>query len=116
MTRGKLHWWRANGELGTSEVAYARSFWLRLRGLLGRPALATGEGILIAPCNAIHTLFMGFTIDVVFVGADHRVMALFEGVPPWRYRQCLKARYVVELAAGEIDRLGLEEGDKCQWQ
>lgn len=116
MTRGRLHWWRDQRALGSTEAGFARSFWLRLRGLLGRPALEPGQGLLITPCSAIHTLFMGFTIDVVFVGADHRVLALFAAVPPWRYRQCLRAHYVVELAAGEIDRLGLEVGDKCQWQ
>lgn len=97
-------------------AGFARSFALRLRGLLGRPPLVSGEGLLIAPCNAIHTVFMSYSIDVVFISAQHRVLALRVGVPPWRARQCLRAHYVVELAAGEINRLGLEVGDLCQWQ
>lgn len=116
MIRKKLHWWGKEKPLGVSDVGLARSFWLRLRGLLGRPALVSGQGILIQPCNAIHTWFMGFAIDVVFVSRDDEVLALFSHVPPWRYRQCLKARYVVELAAGDIERLELTVGDRCQWR
>lgn len=116
MKRGELHWKRGDKPLGKTVTGFARSFALRLRGLLGRPPLAPGEGLLIEPCNAVHTFFMGYSIDVVFISAQHKVLALRSEVMPWRARQCLRAHYVVELAAGEINRLGLEVGDLCQWQ
>ncbi|HEY7885816.1 MAG TPA: DUF192 domain-containing protein [Cellvibrionaceae bacterium] len=109
-----IQWQRQGRELGRSTAGVARSFWLRLRGLLGRPALAPGDGLLIEPCNAIHTAFMGYNIDVVFVSPAHKILALAADVAPWRMRTCFSARYVVELAAGDIDRLQLTVGDICQ--
>ncbi len=84
----------------------------RLRGLLGRRGLAPGEGVLLRPAGSIHTFFMRFAIDVVFLDSDLRVVATRSAVEPWKTARAKGAKSVVELAAGECDRLGLAPGDR----
>jgi uncharacterized protein len=85
---------------------------LRLRGLLGRKGLAGGEGLLLKPAPAIHTCFMRFPIDAVFLDGELRVVGVSEAVRPWRLARAKGARSVIELAAGESRRLGLSVGDR----
>ena len=84
----------------------------RLRGLLGRPSLPAGEGLLIRPAPSIHTLFMRFAIDVVFLDAELRVLGVEEGLRPWRAAGCRGARAVLELPAGAAARAGVGEGEQ----
>jgi uncharacterized protein len=93
----------------------ARSFWARGRGLMGRAALPQGFALVIYPESSIHTFFMRIPIDVLFVGRDHRVVALceamppgrpFAGVAPWR------GRYVIEMPAGVIAATATQIGDQ----
>ena len=97
-------------------VARTTSALERMRGLLGRRALAQGEGLLIAPCNAIHTLFMGFPIDVVFLDRENRAVRILPCVPPFRWAMALGAAMVLETRAGEIDRAGIATGDRLFWR
>ena len=81
----------------------ARTFWSRGRGLLGRDGLDEGQGLLIYPSSSIHTFFMRFAIDVIFVDRDDRVVGLREAMPPGLpYAGARKARYVIELRPGVI--------------
>lgn len=66
------------------EAEVARSFGARVRGLIGRRGLAPGEGLLILKCNAIHTLFMRFSIDATFLDAQNRVVRVVRDIRPWR--------------------------------
>ncbi len=84
----------------------------RLRGLLGRGGLGRGEGILLRPAPAIHTWFMRFPIDAIFVDRDLKVLAVSEDVRPWRFARAKGAHSVIELAAGESHRLGIAIGDR----
>jgi uncharacterized membrane protein (UPF0127 family) len=86
--------------------------WTRLRGLLGRSELPAGEGMLFHPTAAIHTAFMRFPIDVVFLDNDYRVLSFAENVGPWRTAANRKARFTLELAAGEVQRRGIAPGDQ----
>jgi uncharacterized protein len=89
-------------ELAT-DVTVAASFTSRLRGLLGRASLPAGQGLLIKPCKGIHTFFMKFPIDVVFLDRGNRVVALHPSLPPNRMtRIYLKAASVLELPAGTL--------------
>jgi uncharacterized membrane protein (UPF0127 family) len=88
----------------------ARNPLTRMRGLLGRRGLAQGEGLLLQPAGSIHTFFMRFPIDVVFLDGDRRVMRVAPNVRPWRTAAVRKARAVLELAAGEAARVGLQPG------
>ena len=82
----------------------------RLRGLLGRSELRAGEGLLLRPAPSIHTWFMRFPIDAVFVDGELRVLAVRRDLRPWRMAGRRGARAVLELAAGEAQRRGVRVG------
>lgn len=84
----------------------------RRRGLLGRSGLPEDAAMIIAPCNAVHTFFMRFTIDVVFVDRKGQVVKLRRHLRPWRIGVGLRAFAAIELAAGSIDRCGIAKGDR----
>ncbi len=88
----------------------ADNFWTRFVGLMGAKGLAAGEGLLITRCNSIHTHFMRFPIDVVYVSRDLRVVHVDRAMAPWRFGRIHRgARFVVELPAGAAE--GTEVGD-----
>jgi uncharacterized membrane protein (UPF0127 family)/CheY-like chemotaxis protein len=87
----------------------------RMRGLLGRRRLQPGEGMVLRPAWNVHTAFMRFPIDVVFLDADQVVIRIEPALAPWRTVSCRGAREVVELAAGECAHRGLETGDRVAW-
>lgn len=90
----------------------AANVWLRAKGLLGTNSLPEGDGLLIQPCQRIHTFFMAYPIDVVFVDAKSEVVALCESLPPFRVSpRVRRARLVIELPAGTIRRTGTRIGD-----
>jgi uncharacterized protein len=82
----------------------------RLRGLMGRRALAPGEGLLLTPSPSIHTWFMRFAIDAVFLDSELRVLGVKPELRPWRVAGRRRTRAVLELPAGEALRIGLEPG------
>ncbi len=84
----------------------------RMRGLLGRRDLPRGEGLLLRPAASVHTLFMRFPIDVVFLDRELRVLKVVPELSPWRVASGRGARAVLELAAGECERRGLRPGDR----
>lgn len=83
----------------------------RMRGLLGRRELPAEEGVLLRPAGSIHTLFMRFAIDVVFLDRDGRVLRVAESVAPWRFAAARGTRSVLELRAGEAAKRGVSAGD-----
>jgi uncharacterized membrane protein (UPF0127 family) len=83
-----------------------------MRGLLGRKELPRGEGMLLRPAASVHTAFMRFPIDVVFLDKELHVLKVAHSVPPWRVASCRGAKAVVELSAGECSRRDMEEGDE----
>ncbi len=83
----------------------------RARGLLGRPQPLPDQGIWLKPCNAVHCWFMGYAIDVLFLDGQGRVLRIQHRLQPWSMAGCRGARSVVELAAGEVQRLKINEGD-----
>lgn len=87
----------------------------RMVGLLGRSALPSGQGIWLEPCSSVHTLFMRFAIDVVFIGNDRKVRKIIKAMVPWRLSAIdFRARSVVELPAGCVDQVGLQVGDELE--
>ena len=83
----------------------------RRRGLLGRDELAPGSGLVIAPSNAVHTFFMRFPIDVVFLDRQGRIVKMRGDLRAHRLAACLRGFAVLELPAGTIARTGLVRGD-----
>jgi hypothetical protein len=83
----------------------------RRRGLLGRDSLPDGAAIVIAPCNAVHTFFMRFPLDLFFVSRDGRVLKVCRAVEPWRVAGAWRAFAVIEAPAGCAARSRTEQGD-----
>ncbi len=97
--------------LGT-RVALANRWWPRLRGLLFRPPLRSGEGLLLAPCRAVHTYGMKYPIDVAYLDASGRIVALYPSLAPGhRTSWHAAAASVLELPAGTLASTGTEVGD-----
>jgi len=97
-------------------VGLADGFWTRLRGLLGRPPLEAGSGLLITPSRGVHTWGMRYPLDVLLLDGARRVVAAYRGLGPWRSTSLHReARHALELPAGTIDRTGTLEGDVVTW-
>lgn len=98
-----------------SSVAVADHGVARSKGLLGRSALAPGEGLWILPCEAIHTFGMRFPIDLVYLDRKLRVRKVRSGVVPWRISGCLLAHSVLELAQGTVQKTQTKRGDELEF-
>jgi uncharacterized membrane protein (UPF0127 family) len=110
--RGVVTLVRSDGTVACEQCKVAAKMLPRMKGLLGRKSLPQGEGILIRPAPSIHTFFMRFPIDVVFLSRQGEVLKIAEHVAPWRTRSCRHSYAVLELAAGEAGRRGLAVGDR----
>ncbi len=84
----------------------------RMKGLLGRSELLPDEGLLLRPASSIHTFFMRFPIDAVFLDRDLVVRKVTPFVKPWRLAFARRAHGVLELAAGEADRRAVGPGQR----
>jgi uncharacterized protein len=84
----------------------------RRTGLLKHTGLEPGEGLWIVPCESVHSFFMKFTIDVLYLDRKHRVKKIRPEMAPWRISGCLTAHSVLELPAGTITRTGTVRGDQ----
>ena len=91
------------------EVALTRK--ARRQGLLGREGLAPFSGLVLAPCAAVHTMFMRFAIDVIFVGRDGRAVRVVPTLAPWRAAIAPSAHAVIELPAGTLRDREVAVGD-----
>ena len=101
------------GELVTPRLVRADTMWTRMRGLLGRGALAPSEGLWISPCNSIHMFFMRFPIDAVFIDEKLQVVRVVEDLKPWRMSRGGKfAHSVLELPPGKAAFFNIRVGDK----
>jgi len=100
--------------LATSmEVAASAS--KRNKGLLGRNGLAPGEGLWIVPCESVHTFFMRFAIDLVYLDRQKRIRKLRGSVAPWRLSMCLSAHSILELPSGTIQATQTKCGDQLEF-
>jgi uncharacterized protein len=82
----------------------------RMRGLLGRSELRAGEGMLLKPAGSVHTFFMRFPIDVVFIDREGHVTRVIGALRPWRVAGSRRARAVLELPAGACAREEIARG------
>jgi uncharacterized membrane protein (UPF0127 family) len=103
---------RDDGSVVCERCVVADGMFTRMRGLLGRRDLPEGEGILLRPASSVHTAFMQFPIDVVFVDRDLVVLKVVPELGAWRAAACRGAKATFELAAGEAARRGVETGTR----
>jgi uncharacterized membrane protein (UPF0127 family) len=99
-----------DGKVVCPRLSVAETARRRMRGLLGRRSLESGEGLLLRPANSVHTAFMRFPIDVVFLDGDLGVIDVVPGLRPWRAAGRRGARAALELPADEAARHGIEPG------
>jgi hypothetical protein len=88
----------------------------RKKGLLGREGLDAGTGLVIAPSNAVHTFFMRFAIDIVFLNRSGRVLKIRHRVPARRVAVSATAHAVLELPAGAAEQSGIAVGQQLALQ
>lgn len=101
-----------NGAIIADSVEAAFGSASRRKGLLGRDALPPRTAIAIAPCNAVHTFFMRFPIDVIFVARDGRVTKIRRAVPAWRMTGSWGAYATIEMCAGSADEAHVQTGSR----
>jgi uncharacterized membrane protein (UPF0127 family) len=98
-----------------SQVQKADSYFKRLFGLMGKPGIPQGFGLWIVPCQDIHSFFMRFEFDAIFLDASGKVLYLLERMKPWRVSRFVKGgKVVLELPAGAIAQSGTEIGDELE--
>ena len=87
----------------------------RNTGLLKHTGLAPGEGLWIVPCESVHTFFMRFPIDLVYLDRKNVVKKVRSEVGAWRMSACLSAHSILELPAGTIRSTQCQPGDTLQF-
>lgn len=115
MKYGKL----AKSETGKTiidKVLITENWLERARGLLGRDQLQAGEAMLISPCNSVHTFFMSYTIDVVYLDKNLKIVKICPELGPWQLSGCSSAAMVLELPAQTANNLNLQVGTQISWQ
>lgn len=83
----------------------------RRKGLLGRAGLDPGDALVLAPCSTVHTAFMRFPLDLLFVNRSGTVLKVAAGVRPWRVRGAWRGFAVVEMPAGSVAGSETRSGD-----
>jgi hypothetical protein len=101
-----------DGEVVCERCFVADSAWSRMRGLLGRRGLESGEGLLLRPAGSVHTFFMRFPIDVIFLSREGEVLKVARALPAWRTAGARRAKAALELAADEADRREIRVGTR----
>lgn len=103
-------------EVIVAHLVTADSLLSRLRGLLGRGALAPSEGLWITPCTSIHMFFMRFPIDAIFIDAHMQVVRVHEDLRPWRMARGGRfAHSVLELPQGKAAFFNIRVGDRLSF-
>ncbi len=100
-----------------SDVEPAETLWMRMKGLLGRKALAPEQGLWIRPSQGIHTIGMAFPIDVAYLDREDRILRLYHQLAPYRIAAVsLRAHSILELPTGTLSRTGTAVGDSLEFQ
>jgi uncharacterized membrane protein (UPF0127 family) len=96
-----------------TRVRRADRAWSRMVGLLGRRSLAEDEGLILTPCTSVHTFFMLFPIDLLYLDREHVVVKAVRALRPFRLSACLRGGHsTLELPAGAIEASGTQVGDR----
>ena len=101
------------GTVVAQDVRLAEGVWSRFWGLMGRKALPNDAGLLLKPSSSIHTAFMRFPIDIVFLDRSLRVVKVVPELKPFRVSVAFGGAYsALELNAGAAAQAGVETGDQ----
>ena len=105
---------QTRGTILATRLEAAHTSATRRKGLLGREGLLPGEGLWIAPCESVHTFFMRFPIDLVYLDREYRIRKVCDAVGPWRLSACFSAHSILELPAGTIRETQTERWDTVE--
>ena len=106
-----------NNHILAENVLLSDSFLERLRGLLGRESLEKNHAMILRPSNSVHTFFMRFPIDVLFVDRNNKVIKIANNLGPYKATGIyFKSAFVIELPSGVIGSTHTVEGDRLQIQ
>jgi uncharacterized membrane protein (UPF0127 family) len=95
----------------SNDILIADTLVTRLIGLMFKKSLVGAEGLLLNPCNSIHTFFMRYSLDIVFINSENRVVKIIREIKPWRMTWIyFRAKKTLELPAGKLPN-DLKEGD-----
>lgn len=101
-----------SGQVLATAIELALTRATRREGLLHRTGLDPSAALVLAPCLAVHTAFMQFAIDVIFVDRAGRVRRIVRRLQPWRMAASLRAYATIEMAAGALDSRDVAVGDR----
>src|SRR3989338_4367358 len=106
-----------NNTILTKKATRATTPWARLKGLLGRPSLSPNEALVLSPCNSIHTFFMRFPIDAIFIDSRGTVLHLYSHLKPNRMSGLhWRAKEVIEVPSGTIEQWKVQVGDILKYE
>lgn len=102
-----------DGKILLDELEIADTFWKRFKGLQLRRSMPESSGILLSPCQSLHTCFMRFPIDVIMLDRENLVLGTRLRIRPWRAVICLSGTArVIEVSPGSVD---VAEGTQLVW-
>ncbi|HLO12992.1 MAG TPA: DUF192 domain-containing protein [Pseudoneobacillus sp.] len=105
----------SNGAEIANEITKAHSFFKRLKGLMFSKSLPEGHGLHIQPCRSIHTFFMNYPIDILYLNKEFEIVGLQESFEPSKMGQVYKKGHsVLELPAGTLQKSGTKVGHKIK--
>lgn len=98
----------SDGQVLVSELKHANHFFSRLLGLMGTKGLASSHGLLITPCQQIHTHFMRYPVDIVFLDKNMVVLEKLTALQPWKFTRFIKkSQHVLEVPATAADKVNI---------
>ncbi|MER3438366.1 MAG: DUF192 domain-containing protein [Chloroflexota bacterium] len=103
------------GKVVATYIEEASGPWRSFRGLMLRKRLPDGHGMLFRPARGVHTQFMRFPIDLIFLDKNNRVVKIRASVPPWRF-DFTSAAAVIEMNGGAAAQAGIAVGDELRLQ
>ena len=107
---------QTRGTVLAEDIVFANTPVKRLKGLLGDKSLLDGQALIIKPCNCVHTLFMRFSIDVLFMDKNNKVVKALGRLDPFRFSKLYwKSQVVVELPCGKLKSTQTQDGDSLQF-
>lgn len=100
-------------EVVLENVVIADRFFSRLKGLMGKNTMEDDEGLLIRPCNSIHTFFMKFNLDIAFIDKNFMVLEIYRDLAPNKLSKIYKkSKFVIESKTGSLNKL--KKGEQIQ--
>ncbi|MFD1735252.1 DUF192 domain-containing protein [Bacillus salitolerans] len=100
-----------------NQIGQANTFFTRLKGLMFSSELPSGCALHIMPCQSVHTYFMNYNIDVLFMDDNQKVVGIVESMQPRKVTKVYrKAKSVIELPEGTVASTGLKVGDVLSFE